>query len=125
MVLVRTCSNKAFSGNIREVRPAVAELAFEERPNEPNLFFTADKTDPDCYNLSLYMDFTYPFWGSVRNTVLHKTIGARQRGFFVATCYPYLTGIYGHHGKTQIVGRMIFNTHVVAIGYTVSSTHTK
>ena len=50
----------AFSGNVRGMGPAVAELAFEERPSEPFLFFAADKTDPGCYNLPLYMAFADP-----------------------------------------------------------------
>ena len=50
----------AFSGNVRGMGPAVAELEFEERPNEPFLFFAADKTDPGCYNLPLYMAFADP-----------------------------------------------------------------
>src|SRR5574341_1878381 len=36
----------AFSGNVKGMGPAVAELAFDERPNEPFLLFAADKTDP-------------------------------------------------------------------------------
>lgn len=50
----------AFSGNVRGMGPAVAELEFEERPGEPFLFFAADKTDPGCYNLPLYMAFADP-----------------------------------------------------------------
>lgn len=53
----------AFSGNVRGMGPAVAEMAFEERPNEPFLFFAADKTDPGAYNLPLYLMF-----GDVMNT---------------------------------------------------------
>jgi fructose 1,6-bisphosphate aldolase/phosphatase len=40
--------------------PAVAELEFEERANEPFLFFAADKTDPGAYNLPLYLAFADP-----------------------------------------------------------------
>jgi fructose 1,6-bisphosphate aldolase/phosphatase len=40
--------------------PAVAELQFDERPNEPFLFFAADKTDPGAYNLPLYLAFADP-----------------------------------------------------------------
>jgi fructose 1,6-bisphosphatase len=40
--------------------PAVAELEFEERPNEPFLFFAADKTDPGAYNLPVYLAFADP-----------------------------------------------------------------
>lgn len=50
----------SFSGNVRGMGPAVAELDFDERPNEPFLFFAADKTDPGAYNLPLYMAFADP-----------------------------------------------------------------
>jgi len=54
----------AFSGNIRGMGPAVAEMEFEERPNEPFLFFAADKTDPGAYNLPLYLGFVDPMYCS-------------------------------------------------------------
>ncbi len=47
----------AFSGNVRGLGPAVAELEFVERPNEPFLLVAADKTDPGAYNLPLYLAF--------------------------------------------------------------------
>lgn len=50
----------AFSGNVRGMGPAVAEMEFEERPSEPFLFFAADKTDPGAYNLPLYLAFADP-----------------------------------------------------------------
>ncbi|MGK7876080.1 MAG: fructose-1,6-bisphosphate aldolase/phosphatase [Xenococcaceae cyanobacterium] len=50
----------AFSGNVHGMGPAVAEMEFEERPNEPFLFFAADKTDPGAYNLPLYLAFADP-----------------------------------------------------------------
>src|SRR5512139_2708848 len=50
----------SFSGNVRGMGPAVAEMEFEERPNEPFLFFAADKTDPGAYNLPLYLAFADP-----------------------------------------------------------------
>ncbi|HLT92206.1 MAG TPA: fructose-1,6-bisphosphate aldolase/phosphatase [Woeseiaceae bacterium] len=50
----------AFSGNVHGLGPAVAEMTFEERPNEPFLFFAADKTDPGAYNLPLYLAFADP-----------------------------------------------------------------
>jgi fructose 1,6-bisphosphate aldolase/phosphatase len=40
--------------------PAVAEIEFEERPNEPFLMFMADKTEPGAYNLPLYLAFADP-----------------------------------------------------------------
>ncbi|MFP4081542.1 MAG: fructose-1,6-bisphosphate aldolase/phosphatase [Candidatus Aminicenantes bacterium] len=52
----------AFSGNIKGMGPAVAEIEFEERPNEPFLFFAADKTDPGCYNLPFYLAFADPMY---------------------------------------------------------------
>lgn len=52
----------AFSGNIKGMGPAVAEMEFEERPNEPFIFFAADKTDPGCYNLPFYLAFSDPMY---------------------------------------------------------------
>lgn len=54
----------AFSGNVKGMGPAVAELEFDERPNEPFLLFAADKTDPGAYNLPLYLAFTDPMHNS-------------------------------------------------------------
>ena len=50
----------SFSGNVKGMGPAVAEMAIEERPAEPFLFFAADKTDPGAYNLPLYLTFADP-----------------------------------------------------------------
>jgi fructose 1,6-bisphosphate aldolase/phosphatase len=50
----------AFSGNVHGMGPAVAEMEFDERPNEPFVFFAADKTDPGAYNLPLYLAFADP-----------------------------------------------------------------
>ncbi len=50
----------SFSGNVRGMGPAVSELEFDERPNEPFLFFAADKTDPGAYNLPLFLAFADP-----------------------------------------------------------------
>ena len=54
----------SFSGNVKGMGPAVAEMEFEERPNEPFVFFAADKTDPGAYNLPLYLMFTDPMYNS-------------------------------------------------------------
>lgn len=54
----------AFSGNVKGLGPAVAELEFEERPNEPFLFFMADKTEPGAYNLPLYLTFADPMYNA-------------------------------------------------------------
>lgn len=50
----------SFSGNVKGMGPAVCEMEFEERPNEPFLFFAADKTEPGAYNLPLYLAFADP-----------------------------------------------------------------
>lgn len=52
----------AFSGNVRGMGPAVAELEFTERPHEPFLFFAADKTEPGAYNLPFYLAFADPMY---------------------------------------------------------------
>lgn len=54
----------SFSGNVKGMGPAVAEMEFEERPNEPFVFFAADKTDPGAYNLPLYLMFADPMYNS-------------------------------------------------------------
>jgi len=54
----------AFSGNIKGAGPAVAEMEFEERPNEPFVFFAADKTDPGAYNLPFYLGFSDPMYNA-------------------------------------------------------------
>lgn len=52
----------AFSGNVKGMGPAVAEMEIDERPNEPFLFFAADKTDPGAYNLPLFLAFSDPMF---------------------------------------------------------------
>lgn len=52
---------EAFSGNVRGMGPAYAEIEFEERPNEPFVLFCADKTEPGAFNLPLYLSFCDPF----------------------------------------------------------------
>jgi fructose 1,6-bisphosphate aldolase/phosphatase len=54
----------SFSGNIKGMGPAVAEMEIEERPNEPFVFFAADKTDPGAYNLPFYLAFADPMYCS-------------------------------------------------------------
>jgi len=50
----------SFSGNVKGMGPAVAEMTFEARANEPFLMFLADKTEPGAYNLPLYLAFADP-----------------------------------------------------------------
>ncbi len=50
----------SFSGNVRGMGPAVAEMEIEERPSEPFLLFAADKTDPGAFDLPLYLAFADP-----------------------------------------------------------------
>ncbi len=54
----------SFSGNVKGMGPAVAEMEFDERPNEPFLLFAADKTDPGAYNLPLYLAFADPMFSA-------------------------------------------------------------
>ncbi len=50
----------AFSGNVRGLGPACAEITCTERPNESFVMFAADKTEPGAYNLPLYLSFADP-----------------------------------------------------------------
>ncbi len=54
----------SFSGNVKGLGPAVAEMEFEERPAEPFIAFAADKTDPGAYNLPFYLAFADPMHNS-------------------------------------------------------------
>lgn len=52
----------SFSGNVKGLGPGVCEMEFEERPNEPFVFFQADKTDPGAFNLPMYLAFADPMY---------------------------------------------------------------
>ncbi|MBI3998589.1 MAG: fructose 1,6-bisphosphatase [Armatimonadetes bacterium] len=63
----------AFSGNVRGLGPASAEIEFEERPNEALMVMAADKTEPGAYNLPLYLAFADPMFspGLLLSEALH------------------------------------------------------
>lgn len=63
-----------FSGNVKGMGPAVAELEFEERPQEPFILFAADKTDPGAFSLPFYLAFTDPMYcpGLMISPQMHK-----------------------------------------------------
>jgi len=78
----------SFCGNIKGAGPAVAEIEFEERQNEPFAIFMADKTDPGAYNLPLYMAFCDPMHNS--GLLLSESM---SKGFkFVIMDVDYLKG---------------------------------
>ena len=47
----------SFSGNVKGMGPGVAEMTFEERPNEAFTVFAADKTEPGAFNYPIYRMF--------------------------------------------------------------------
>lgn len=47
----------SFSGNVKGMGPGVAEIEFEERPNEAFTIFAADKTEPGAFNYPFYRMF--------------------------------------------------------------------
>ena len=47
----------SFSGNVKGMGPGVAELEFEERPNEAFTVFAADKPEPGAFNYPIYRMF--------------------------------------------------------------------
>ncbi len=53
-----------FSGNLQGMGPGVAELEIVERPAEPFMVLTADKTEPGAFNLLLYLTFCDPMYCS-------------------------------------------------------------
>ncbi len=50
----------SFSGNVKGMGPGVAEMEFEERPNEAFALITMDKTEPGAFNYPLYRLFCEP-----------------------------------------------------------------
>ncbi len=52
----------SFSGNVKGMGPAVAELEFEERKAEPFVLLMADKTEPGAFNLPFYLSFADPMY---------------------------------------------------------------
>ena len=62
----------SFSGNIKGMGPGVAEMEFEERPNEAFTVFAADKTEPGAFNYPFYRVFV----DSMSNTglIINKSL---------------------------------------------------
>lgn len=63
----------AFSGNVKGMGPAVAEMEFDERPSEPFVLFMADKTEPGAYNLPMYLTFADPM--NTAGLILSPSLG--------------------------------------------------
>ncbi len=47
----------SFSGNVKGMGPGVAEMQFDERPNEAFTIYAADKTEPGAFNYPFYRMF--------------------------------------------------------------------
>jgi fructose 1,6-bisphosphate aldolase/phosphatase len=62
----------SFSGNVKGMGPGVAEIEFEERPNEAFALFTADKTEPGAFNYPFYKIFCEP--SSNTGLILNPTL---------------------------------------------------
>jgi len=64
----------SFSGNVKGMGPGVAELEFEERPNEAFTVLAADKTEPGAFNYPFYRLFV----DALSNTglIVNKSLAA-------------------------------------------------
>jgi fructose 1,6-bisphosphate aldolase/phosphatase len=64
----------SFSGNVKGMGPGVAEMEFEERPNEAFTVYAADKTEPGAFNYPIYRMFV----DTLSNTALivNKSLAA-------------------------------------------------
>lgn len=64
----------SFSGNVKGMGPGVAELEFDERPNEAFTVLAADKTEPGAFNYPFYRLFV----DALSNTglIVNKTLAA-------------------------------------------------
>ena len=66
----------SFSGNVKGMGPGVAEMEFEERPNEAFTVYAADKTEPGAFNYPFYRIFvdTLSNTGLIVNQTLAKGV---------------------------------------------------
>lgn len=66
----------SFSGNVKGMGPGVAEMEFEERPNEAFTVYAADKTEPGAFNYPFYRMFvdTLSNTGLIVNQTLAKGV---------------------------------------------------
>jgi len=66
----------SFSGNVKGMGPGVAEMEFEERPNEAFTIYAADKTEPGAFNYPFYRMFvdTLSNTGLIVNQTLAKGV---------------------------------------------------
>jgi len=78
----------AFSGNVRGLGPAAAEMEFVERPAEPVIVFMADKTEPGAFNLPLFRIFADPF------TTAGLVIDPKLHDGFKFEIYDVIAGKY-------------------------------
>jgi fructose 1,6-bisphosphate aldolase/phosphatase len=64
----------SFSGNVKGMGPGVAEMEFDERPNEAFTVFAADKTEPGAFNYPIYRMFV----DSLSNTglIVNKSLAS-------------------------------------------------
>jgi fructose 1,6-bisphosphate aldolase/phosphatase len=64
----------SFSGNVKGMGPGVAEMEFEERPNEAFTVLAADKTEPGAFNYPFYRLFV----DALSNTglIVNKSLAA-------------------------------------------------
>jgi fructose 1,6-bisphosphate aldolase/phosphatase len=64
----------SFSGNVKGMGPGVAEIEFEERPNEAFTVLAADKTEPGAFNYPFYRLFV----DALSNTglIVNKSLAA-------------------------------------------------
>src|SRR5574337_953859 len=60
----------SFSGNVKGMGPGVAEMTFEERPNEAFTIYAADKTEPGAFN--------YPFYRMIVDTLSNTGLIVNQ-----------------------------------------------
>ncbi|HHX87724.1 MAG TPA: fructose 1,6-bisphosphatase [Firmicutes bacterium] len=133
----------SFSGNVKGMGPAVAELEFEERENEPFVMFAADKTDPGAYNLPLYLGFADPMHcsGLILSPVISKgykfvvmDVAHTEEDRIIELSTPedlydlaallrdnerfVVSGIYSRHSGEQAVSASTTRLHNIAGKYT-------
>src|SRR5579885_57072 len=64
----------SFSGNVKGMGPGVAEMTFEERPNEAFTIYAADKTEPGAFNYPFYRMFVDTL--SITGLIVNKNLAS-------------------------------------------------
>ena len=108
----------SFSGNVKGMGPGVAEMEFEERPNEAFTVFAADKTEPGAFNYPIYRMFV----DALSNTglIVNKSLAAGIKMNIMDVEKAQIAELYLWEDKPTIEAALMYPGR-----YVVDSVYTK